>query len=145
MFFSAWSKTAKIVGATSALAITAVPVAVLADASNPVFTPKKKVKAKAKPRRAIAKARSVAAKPVAKPAPVAVAAPAPVYTPPPVPVYTPPPAPVYTPPPVVVPAAPAAPVAAAKGGNGLLLGALGAAAAIAGVVLATSKDKPASP
>jgi hypothetical protein len=68
MFFSAWSKTAKIVGATSALALTAVPVAVLADASNPVYVPKKK--AKPKPRKAAPKPRRAAAKPVAQPAPV---------------------------------------------------------------------------
>jgi hypothetical protein len=145
MFFSAWSKTAKIIGATTALGLTALPVAVLADASNPVYMPKKK--AKPKPRKAAPKPRRAAAKPVAQTAPVE----ATVYTPPPVPVYTPPPpppAPVYTPPPPPAPVtpAPAAAPVAKSGGNGMLLGLLGAAAAL-GAILALSggDDSPTSP
>jgi hypothetical protein len=144
MFFSTWSKTAKIMGGTVALAVVGVPVAVLADASNPIYVPRKKAKAKPKARVAKAKPRAVV-KPMAQP-PVMEA---PVYTPPPAPVYTPPPppppAPVYTPPPPVAPAPVAAPVAA-QGGNGWIFGLLGAAAVVGGIVLASGgDDSPTSP
>jgi hypothetical protein len=145
MFFSAWSKTTKIIGATAALAVTAVPVAVLADASNPVFVPKKKAKPKA--RKAAPKTRKAVVKPAAQPAPAA----ATVYTPPPAPVYSPPPAPapapapVYSPPPAPAPAPVAAPMAK-SGGNGILLGLLGAAAIIGLVIASTGNDdSPTSP
>ncbi len=146
MFFSNWSKSAKIIGGTVALSVVGVPVAVLADASNPIYVPKKKAAAKAKPKARVAKAKPRAvAKPVAQPPMIE----APVYTPTPAPVYTPapppPPAPVYTPPPPVAPAPVAAPVAA-KGGNGWLLGLLGAAAVVGGIVLASGgDDSPTSP
>ena len=148
MFFNSWSKTAKIIGATTLLAVAGAPVALLADASNPIYVPKKKkVKAKAKP------VRKAAPKPVVQQKPVITQQP-PVYTPPPPPptpppppppVYTPPPPPVYTPPPPPVATGVAA--KAAKGGSGWLYGLAGAATVIAGIILATSNgnDTPASP
>ncbi len=130
-------------GAICALSLI-MPAAIYADASNPVYTPKKKAKAKPKAR---AKARpAMKAKPVVQQAPVYTPPPEPVYTPPPAPVYTPPPpAPVvYTPPPAPVPAAPV--VAAAKGGISPLLYILGAAAVAGGIYAATSGgDGPTSP
>jgi outer membrane biosynthesis protein TonB len=141
-------KSTRLVAALAALSVVSVPVMVMADASNPVYVPKKKakkVKAKVKAKRkAVAKPRMV--KPVQAPEPVM--APEPVYTPPaPEPVYTPAPEPVYTPPPVAAPTpAPIpAPVASSGGGSGWLLGLLGAAAAIGGIVLASGEDTPTSP
>jgi hypothetical protein len=145
MFFNSWSKTAKIIGATTLLAVAGAPVALLADASNPIYVPKKKkVKAKAKP------VRKAAPKPVVQQKPVITQQP-PVYTPPPPPppppppVYTPPPPPVYTPPPPPVTTGVA--VKAAKGGSGWLYGLAGAAAVVAGILLTTGNDNdtPASP
>ncbi len=137
------NKAYKAIGAAVALSIVAVPVIVQADASNPVYTPKKKKKAMAKPR--------AKAKPVVRRAPAPAPQPAPepvVYTPEPAPVYTPPPPPpVYTPPPPPAPVvtAPAAPVATSGGGSGWLLGALAGLAAVGGVILATNGDKATSP
>jgi hypothetical protein len=141
MFISEWVKSTKVLAALTALSVVAVPVIVVADASNPVYTPKKKHKAVK--RVAKKQVRHAAAKPraVAKPAPEPVyqPAPEPVYTPAPEPVYTPPPPPPVAeiPPP---PIAPAAPVVAEAGGGGMgwLLGVLGAAAAVGGIILATS-------
>lgn len=131
MFFNSWSKTAKIIGATTLLAVAGAPVALLADASNPIYVPKKKkVKAKAKP------VRKAAPKPVVQQKPVITQQP-PVYTPPPPPVYTPPPPPVAT----------GVAAKAAKGGSGWLYGLAGAAAVIAGILLTTGNDNdtPTSP
>jgi hypothetical protein len=147
MEFSSIPKMYKMIGAAVALSVVSVPVIVQADASNPVYTPKKK-KASVKPR---AKKKAVARRPMARPAPrpapveervesIAPPAPEPVYTPAPVePAYVPP-----APEPVV--AAPAAVEPVAKsGGNGLLIGLLGAAAVAGGILLATSgDDSPAS-
>jgi len=78
------------------------------------------------------------------------ARPAPVYTPPPppAPVPLPPPAPVAPPPPPP-PAPVAAAAPAAEGvGSGLILGVLGAAAVIGGIILIASDgddDAPTSP
>jgi outer membrane biosynthesis protein TonB len=142
-------KSTRLVAALAALSVVSVPVMVMADASNPVYMPKKKakvVKAKAKAKRkAVAKPKMV--KPVQAPEPV-YTAPEPVYTPPaPEPVYTPAPEPVYTPAPAPAPApAPIpAPVASSGGGSGWLLGLLGAAAAIGGIVLASGDSTPTSP
>ncbi len=133
-------KTYKIAAGAVALSMVAAPVIVQADSSNPVYVPKKKMKAQVKPR---AKAKPVMRKPAPKPM-----VQEPVYSPPPPPVYTPPPAPVYTPPPPPPPPAPA-PVAAAPvakaGGNGLLVGLLGAAAVVGGILLVSGDDKPSSP
>ena len=144
MEFSSIPKMYKMIGAAVALSVVAVPVIVQADASNPVYTPKKK-KAAVKPR---AKKKAVARRPMARPAP----RPAPaepmvesIAPPAPEPQYVPPPAPEYVPPaPQPTPAPPPAPVAK-SGGNGLLIGLLGAAAVAGGILLATSGDNdPAS-
>ncbi len=140
-------KSSKILGALAAMAVLSVPVIVIADASNPVYTPKKH--AKAKPAVRHAKAKPVAHQaPAPAPEPTYTPAPEPAYTPPPAPepAYTPPPPPpvAYTPPPV--PAAPAAPVVeASSGGSGWLLGLLGAAAVIGGIVLAAGSGSSTSP
>jgi hypothetical protein len=145
MEFSSIPKMYKMIGAAVALSVIAVPVIVRADSSNPVYTPKKK--AAMKPR---AKKKAVARRPMARPAPrpapaepmvesIAPPAPEPQYVPPPAPEYVPP-----APQPAPTPAPAAAPVAK-SGGNGLLLGLLGAAAVAGGILLATSGDNsPAS-
>lgn len=137
----------KMLGAAVALSVVAVPVIVQADASNPVYTPKKK-KMAIKPR---AKKKAISRRPMARPEPrvaqveqrvesIAPPAPEPAYVPPaPEPAYVPP-----APEPVSAPAAAAAPVAK-SGGNGLLIGLLGAAAVAGGVLLATGgNDNPRS-
>ena len=153
-------KLARALAIGSVVALTAAPVMVIADASNPMYAPKKK-KAQAKPRtqakpRAQTKAKAHA-KPMVKTAKMAPANDfVPSYSPPnpaPMPVAQP----VYTPPvpvasaPISTPVMAAAPVAApvAKAGtSSLLLGALALAGIIGGGLLiadASDEDQPVSP
>jgi hypothetical protein len=132
---------ANILGVFALFAFVATPTMSIADASNPAAT---RLKAKAKPK-ARARQRVVRAK-VRTPQPVQQAPVETVQAPAPEPM----PAPTPEPMPQVVeaPAAPApepAPVAVAKkGGSGWLLGVLGAAAVVAGIVVATDSGTPAS-
>ncbi len=135
------TRAKQLLGAVAALSLV-TPAIIYADASNPVYSHKKK--AKAKPHKRMARA-----KPAARQVAVQTPAPEPVYTPPPPapepvytppPVETPPPAPAYTPPPPA-PAVPAAPVAHG-GGNGILLAVLGAAAVVGGIVIASDSKSP---
>jgi hypothetical protein len=145
MKLSAISKKYKILGAAVALSVVAVPVIVQADSSNPVYAPKKKkaaVKQRAKKksvaRRAVERAPRVVEVAEQRVESIAPPAPQPEYIPPP-------PAPEVMAPAAEVAQAPveAAPVAK-SGGNGLLVGLLGAAAVVGGILLATGGDNPAS-
>ena len=144
----------------SAVLLTATPVVVIADASNPMYMPKKK-KPQAK-KRAETKARTqtkpkAQAKPMAKPAPKApvndfvpsyappTPAPAPVAAP--APTYVPAPAPVAAAPAPVAAPATTAPVAKA-GGKNWLVGLLAVAGLVGGGILvadALDEDEPTSP
>jgi hypothetical protein len=129
---------ANILGVFAVFAFVATPTMSIADASNPAAT---RMKAKAKPK-ARARHRIVRAKIMKQPpvqqAPVVETVQAP---PEPMPAPEPAPAPQIVEAPAA-PATPAAPLAVAKsGGSGWLLGVLGAAAVVAGIIVATDSSK----
>jgi hypothetical protein len=130
-----------ILGVFAVFAFVATPTMSIADASNPGATRMHKAKAKHRARHRVVRAKGRTPAPEQPPAPEVVQA-----APEPMPMPEPAPAPqVVEAPPAPAPA-PAAPLAVAKsGGSGWLLGVLGAAAVIAGVVvLADGNKKPAS-
>jgi hypothetical protein len=132
---------ANILGVFALFAFVATPTMSIADASNPAAT---RMKAKAKPK-ARARQRVVRAK-VRTPQPVQQAPVETVQAPAPEPMLAPAPEPmpqVVEAPPAPAPAPePAAPLTVAKsGGSGWLLGVLGAAAVVAGIVVATDGSK----
>jgi hypothetical protein len=136
------AQTRGAIAALTAIAVVATPVIVMADASNPTAVRHHHAKPKMK------KHRRAAVRPVAR---AATPAPEPVVRAPEPQVVEAPPAPEAPAP--VAEAAPAAaapaaaPVMASKGGSGLLLGLLGAAAVVGAIVAASSggNNSPASP
>ena len=161
MVTSGFKSIAKALAIGSAVALTATPVVLIADASNPMYTPKKKksqVKARSnvKARQNVKPKSQAKAKSNVRPRAQAPKAPVNDF----VPSYSPPnppmvqaPVPAYTPP-VPVASAPvlAAPVAAAPsaaiGAPNYLLGALALAGLVGGGLLiadAVSEDEPVSP
>jgi hypothetical protein len=129
---------ANILGVFAVFAIVAAPTMSIADASNPAVT---QTKAKAKPKARIRK-RVVRAK-IVQPAPPPPVQEAVVAEPPAPPLPEPAPAPQVVEAPAA-PTPPAAPLSVAKrGGSGWLLGVLGAAAVVGGIVV-LADDNPAS-
>ncbi len=129
-----------ILGVFAVFAFVAMPTLSIADASNPGATRMHKAKPKHRARHRAVRAKMVKPAPV-QPVEVVQAAPeAPMPAPEPAPAPQ-----VVEAPPAPTPA-PAAPLAVAKtGGSGWLLGVLGAAAVVAGVVvLADGNKKPVS-
>ena len=133
---------ANILSVCAVFALVASPTMSIADASNPAATRMYKAKPKHHARKRMVRAKARTVQPVQQ-------APVETVQAPPEPMPAPEPAP--APQVVEAPSAPAAPTPAAplavakKGGSGWLLGVLGAAAVVAGVVvLADGNSKPAS-
>jgi hypothetical protein len=129
---------ANILGVFAVFAFVSVPTMSIADASNPAATRMKaKAKPKARARKRMVRAQARAPQPVQQPVVETVQAP-------PEPMPEPAPAPQVVEAPAAPAPSPAAPLSVAKsGGSGWLLGVLGAAAVVAGVVV-LADDKPAS-
>jgi hypothetical protein len=135
----------KLLASIAAASLAIMPMIVYADASAPGAVKVHHKKPMAHKRKHRAKA--VAHRTVAEPTQVAQAEPAPVYQAPP-PEPTPVAAPEPAPMPAPAPAAPApapAPVMAEHHGSGALLGILGAAAVIGGIIAVAGGGSPASP
>jgi hypothetical protein len=129
-----------ILGVFAVFAFVATPTMSIADASNPGATRMHKAKAKHRARHRVVRAK------VRTPAPAQPVEVVQVTPEAPMPMPEPAPAPQVVEAPPAPATAPAAPLAVAKSGkSGWLLGVLGAAAVIAGVVvLSDSNKKPAS-
>jgi hypothetical protein len=139
MFIFMRKLSTNILVGSAVMTMAVMPVVSWADASAPGIN--RIHKAKPKMRKRMVKPRIVRA---AKPAPVEVVQEAAPPEAPPVPEA--PPAPVVAeapaPPPMEAPAPPAAPLAVAKkGGKGILIGLIGAAAVVAGVIIAADSNK----
>jgi hypothetical protein len=136
----------KLLASIAAASLAIMPMIVYADASAPGAVKVQHKKAMTHKRKHRAKAVAHHAAP--QPTQVAQADPAPVYqAPAPVPEPAPVAAPEPAPMPAPAPAAPAAPapVVAAHHGSSALLGILGAAAVIGGIIAVASGGSPASP
>jgi acetyl esterase/lipase len=130
----------KLLATVAAASLVIMPVIVYADASAPSAVKAHKKKPMAHKRKHRAKA---AQRAPAQPTEVAQAEPAPVYQAPPAPEPTP--APVAEPMPAPAPAPAPAPVMAEHHGSGALLGILGAAAVIGGIVAIAGGGGSSSP
>lgn len=131
---------ANILGVFAVFAFVATPTMSIADASNPSATRMHKAKPKHRARHRVVRAKVRTPAPT-QPQPVVETVQAP---PEPLPMPEPAPAPQVVEAPAAPAPAPEAPVVAAKsGGSGWLLGVLGAAAVVAGIVV-LADDKPKS-
>ena len=131
---------ANILSVCAVFALVASPTMSIADASNPAATRMHKAKPKHHARKRMLRAKARTVQPVQQ-------APVETVQAPPEPMPAPEPAPqIVEAPSAPAASTPAAPLAVAKkGGSGWLLGVLGAAAVVAGVVvLADGNSKPAS-